>query len=98
MIGERDRSMHAPVVEGLPYIMAEMVHAVEKEHALTLADLLIRRTHLAYDTPDNARAAARRVAPVVAALLGWNIPERERQVAMYDAEASRIFAIDPEDR
>jgi glycerol-3-phosphate dehydrogenase len=77
--------------------MAEMIHAVEKERALTLADLLIRRTHLAYDTPDNGRAAARRVVPIVAPLLGWSPPERDRHIMMYDAEATRVFAIDPTD-
>jgi glycerol-3-phosphate dehydrogenase len=75
------------IVSGLPYRMSEMRWSVEHELACTLGDLLIRRTHLAYETRDNGRAAARRVA----AYLGWNAAEVER----YDAEAARIFAIDP---
>ena len=97
-LGDRDGSLRAPIVDGLPYIMAEMIHAVEQERALTLADLLIRRTHLAYDTPDNGRAAARQVAPIVAPVLGWSSSERDREIMLYDAEATRVFAIDPTDR
>jgi glycerol-3-phosphate dehydrogenase len=97
-LGDRDRALREAIVDGLPYVMAEMIHAVERERALTLADLLIRRTHLAYDTPDNGRAAARRVAPVVAPSLEWSPSERDRQILMYDAEATRVFAIDPTDR
>ena len=35
--------------------------------ACTLGDLLIRRVHVAFETRDNGRAAARKVA----AFLGW---------------------------
>ena len=77
----------AEISPGLPYRMSDMRWSVENELACTLGDLLIRRTHLAYETRDNGRAAARRVA----AFLGWSAAEVER----YDAEASRIFGIDP---
>jgi len=61
--------------------------AVEREMAYTIGDLLIRRTHVAFETPDHGRAAARRVAT----FLGWDAKELER----YDAEVARIFTIDP---
>lgn len=77
----------AEIVPGLPYRMESMAMAVEHELACTLGDLLIRRTHIAFETPDNGRAAARRVA----AFLGWGAKELER----YDAEVGRMFAIDP---
>lgn len=76
-----------PVLPGLPYRMGAMQHAVEREFAATLGDLLIRRTHVAYETRDNGRAAARRVA----AFLGWPSKEIDR----YDAEVDRIFTVDP---
>jgi len=75
------------IVPGLPYRMDAIGFAVESEMASTLGDLLIRRTHVAYETRDNGRAAARRVA----ALLGWDAKEIER----YDGEVARIFSIDP---
>jgi len=79
---------------GLPYPMSAMQYAVEHELACTLGDLLIRRTHVAFETRDNGRAAARRVAEVVAPVLLWDGAARERELARYDAEVARIFTID----
>ena len=76
-----------PIEPGLPYRMSAMRAGVERELAATLGDLLIRRTHLAFETRDHGRAAARRVA----AHLGWGARELER----YDAEVLRIFSVDP---
>jgi glycerol-3-phosphate dehydrogenase len=53
-------------------IAAEMVHGVTKEMALSLGDLLIRRTHLAFESADQGRSVAPLVAELVAPLLGWN--------------------------
>lgn len=94
MRGETDARMRERIIPELPYILAEMPHAVEEEHACTLADLLIRRTHIAFETEDNGRAAARRVAAVIAPLLGWDVAQIDRQLEAYGAEARRIFAVD----
>jgi glycerol-3-phosphate dehydrogenase len=84
---ERDDASRESLVEGLPYRMGEVAWSVEHEVACTLGDLLIRRTHVAFETRDNGRAVARRVA----AFLGWPAAELER----YEAEVLRIFAITP---
>lgn len=83
---ERDAASGAVVSAGLPYRMGEMRWAVEREMACTLGDLLIRRTHVAFETTDNGRAAARDVARY----LGWG----DDTIARYEAEATRIFSID----
>jgi glycerol-3-phosphate dehydrogenase len=67
---------------------------VERELAATLADVLVRRTHIAFETRDNGRAVARRIAPFMGALLGWSDAEQARQIERYDAEAARIFSIE----
>lgn len=92
--GVRPLSVVAPIdtegdeiVAGLPYRIGFMKHAAERELAATLGDLLIRRTHIAFETRDNGRAAARRVAE----FLGWPAKELDR----YDAEVTRIFSVDP---
>lgn len=79
---------------GLPYRLNDLRFAIERELACTLGDLLIRRMHVAYETRDNGRATARRVAEFVAPLLGWDAAAREREIARYDAEVERIFRID----
>ena len=80
----------------LPYRMGEMRWAVERELACTLGDLLIRRTHLAFETRDNGRSAARGVAAFVGPLLGWDATRQHAELARYDAEAARIFAVNRE--
>jgi glycerol-3-phosphate dehydrogenase len=80
---------------GLPYLMGALHHAVQHEFACTLGDLLIRRTHVAYETRDNGRAAARRVVESVAPLLQWDAAARSRELTRYDTEVERIFRIDP---
>jgi glycerol-3-phosphate dehydrogenase len=95
---QREPALGERVSPELPYIMAEVSHAVEHERACTLADLLVRRMHVAYETRDNGRTAARRIAPLVGSLLGWDDAETRRQLDDYDAEAARLFAVDPVDR
>ena len=79
---------------GLPYRLNDLRIAVERELACTLGDLLIRRTHIAYETRDNGRATARRVADFVGPLLEWSAAVRDREIARYDAEVARIFTIE----
>ena len=82
----RDNAGRALVADGLPYRMGELRWAMDREMACTLGDLLIRRTHVAYETRHNGRSGARSVAE------GLGMPATE--VERYDAEVSRIFAID----
>lgn len=68
---------------------------VDRELVCTLGDLLIRRTKVAFETRDNGRAAARQAADGLAGQLGWDASRRERELARYDAEVTRIFGVDP---
>src|SRR6476659_4085345 len=58
------------IVRDLPYLLAEVVYAVESEMAITLADVLIRRLHVAFEVADHGRAAARVATAVLAGRLG----------------------------
>lgn len=90
-----DASLSARVDPARPYVLAELRYAVTDEMADTLGDLLIRRIPLAFELRDNGRAAARRIAPRVAAWLGWDDARLAREVADYDAEVARIFTVTP---
>lgn len=91
---QRDPSLAKRLVQDLPYCLAEVPHAVEREMACTLADVLVRRTHVAFETRDNGRGVAKRIAPLLAALLGWSVTEQEQALADYDADMTRLFSID----
>ena len=90
---QADPALEAAVEPGLPYLLAELLHAVTHEQAVTLGDLLIRRTPIAFETRDHGRSAARRIAYVVARWLHWTPEEVDDAVADYDAESMRIFRV-----
>ena len=69
-----------------PYTIGEMRYGMQNEMASTLGDLLIRRTHLAFQTRDHGLGAAERVAKA----LGSGADA----IASYEKEANRVFAID----
>jgi glycerol-3-phosphate dehydrogenase len=82
------------VVDGLPYTVGEFRYCAQAEMACTLGDLLIRRTHLAFETRDHGVSVAERVASAVAPVLGWDDDARRRAGVDYAAEVERVFSID----
>ncbi|WP_224369186.1 glycerol-3-phosphate dehydrogenase [Hyalangium versicolor] len=92
-----DASLARPLVEGLPYLRAEAAHGVTHEFVHTLADLLIRRLKVAFETRDQGAEAARAAAEVMAPRLGWDAAETQRQLDAYSQDTARIFTIDPAD-
>jgi glycerol-3-phosphate dehydrogenase len=93
-IAAGDPALAEPVEPGRPYLLGELRHAVRSEMAVTLGDLLIRRTPLAFETRDHGRAAARRVASHVARWLAWSPVEMRAAIAEYDAEVERMFRVE----
>jgi glycerol-3-phosphate dehydrogenase len=86
----RDRpELGERLVPGLPYLKAEAVYAVRYEMALTLEDVLSRRTRaLLLDAAATAGAAGS-VAELVGAELGWSDEERAVQVDAFLALVER---------
>lgn len=67
-----------PLVPGLPYHWAEVRYALEREMALALSDLLIRRIPLIYEAPDQGLEVMHAVSRRMGEALGWS-EERIRQ-------------------
>ena len=82
----------APVATGATAIRAELVYAVQREMALTLPDLLIRRTHVFYETPGHGLPEALALATLVAPELGWDAARCAAEVEAYRAEVARAEA------
>jgi glycerol-3-phosphate dehydrogenase len=93
-----DAALRERVEPSRPYLLAELAYAVRHELALTLGDLLIRRTPVAFETRDHGRGAARRVAAQVALWLRWSPVEMRAAIAEYDAEVERMFRVEAEVR
>ena len=85
---EENPSLGERIVPGLPYLTAEVLYGVQHEMALTLCDLLIRRTHVIYEARDGAVERARAVAELMAPRLGWDEAEVERQIEEYAAQVA----------
>ena len=81
------------IADSVPYTAGELRYSVRREMALTIGDLLIRRTHLAFETRDHGIAAAPGVAELIAPLVGWDFAGQRRAVEEYESEVSRIFSI-----
>ena len=60
-----------PLVPGRFFLEAEVAWAVRNELAVSLDDVLARRTRLAQELPDRGAAIAPRVAEIIGADLGW---------------------------
>ena len=82
------------VVPELPYVRAELHHAVEAEMAMTLADVLVRRIHLAFELRDHALSIAPRVASDIAPLLHWDPARQEDEVERYARDVARMFGVE----
>ncbi len=82
------------LLDGRPYTVGELRYCARHEMAHTLADLLIRRTKIAFETRDHGMSIADRSAAAVAETLGWNTQTAAASVRDYATEVSRIFAID----
>jgi glycerol-3-phosphate dehydrogenase len=91
-----DASLGGRILDGFPYVWAEIPHTVEHEMALTLTDVLIRRLHLYYEARDGGLSVARQVAERMAREpgIGWDAGGVERQVEMFGTAlaATRGFA------
>ncbi|HEY0015465.1 MAG TPA: glycerol-3-phosphate dehydrogenase/oxidase [Longimicrobium sp.] len=82
-----DAALAGRMMEGHPYVWAEVAHAVRAEMAMTLEDVMIRRLHLFYEAADGGLAVADEAARRMAAQpgIGWSEAEAAAQVEAYRA-------------
>lgn len=85
---EENPLLGEPILPGRPCLMAEALYAVQHEMAITLCDVLIRRTHLIYEARDGGLQRAPAIAQMMAARLGWDAAQTAQQVADYAAQVA----------
>ena len=86
-----DRRLAERLAPGSAAIGAEFVYGVTREMAVTLGDLLVRRTHLAFETRDQAMSIAPGVARLVATALSWDADRVAAELRDYEREVTEIF-------
>ena len=78
-----DKQLAQPLLDGHPYLRAEVAYAVTHEGALHVEDVLARRVRLLIESPDAGASAAPEVAAIMAGLLGWNRRRRAAELRRY---------------
>jgi len=87
-----DPSLADALVPGLPYTRAEAIYAARHEMALTLDDVLTRRTRARLIDRAATLAAAPAVAELLAGELGWDAAEVQLQVDYFAAQCATEVA------
>jgi glycerol-3-phosphate dehydrogenase len=90
-----DLDLLRPLVPDRAFLEAEVAWAARHELALSLDDVLARRTRLAPELPDRGAAVAPRVAAILGAELGWGAARQELEVQVYLASARREYSVPP---
>jgi len=78
-----DSSLGRPLLDGYPYLCAEVSYAVTHEGALHVEGVLARRIRLLIESPDAGVAAAPEVAAIMGGLLGWSRRRRTEEIRRY---------------
>ena len=89
----RELDLLRPLGPDIAHLEVEVVRAVRSESALSLDDVLARRTRLAQELPDRGASIAPRVADLIGAELGWSASERAAAVTSYLAAAHREYDV-----
>jgi glycerol-3-phosphate dehydrogenase len=98
-LAREDPKLAAPIVEGRPDLLAEVVVAARLEQARTVADVLLRRTRLGLLAAPQLRdgAVARRVAEALGGELGWSRRQVRREADDWPAAVAEA-GVDPASR
>jgi glycerol-3-phosphate dehydrogenase len=89
-----DRALGQPLLNGFPYLRAEVAYAVSHEGALHAEDVLARRVRLLIESADAGTSAAPEVVAIMAGLLGWNRRRRAAELRRYqDFAAANAAAL-----
>jgi len=76
----------------LPYLWAEVVHAIQQEHAREVGDVLMRRVPLFRQARDQGLGAAPLVAASLGEILGWSSARRQASLEAYETTVARSRA------
>ena len=82
-IAENQPAYKERLIETLPYLKAEVLYAATHEGALSVADVLMRRTRISFEAPDSGLSVAAEVAKIISPALGWSDSERQKSVAEF---------------
>ena len=89
-LAARDTALAEPLIAGHPILRAEVVHQARREMALSVGDVMIRRTHLFHRHPGQGAEITPIVAGLLASELGWDAAREASSLASYLADVQRM--------
>jgi glycerol-3-phosphate dehydrogenase len=88
----QDASLATRLIDDLPYIKAEVLYAVRHEMAMTLDDVLARRTSITLEDRKRGLGIVNEVAAVMAQELGWPPEQQQAMVSAFSNTIERQLA------
>lgn len=88
-LAAQDSRLARPITAGHPAIRAEVIHTIRREMALTLRDLLMRRTHVFLEAKGHGVADISEIVDLAAEELGWDPARKASELAAYLEEVDR---------
>lgn len=82
-------SLSKKLTKELPYIKAEIYYAASSEGALSVDDVISRRTRIAFEAKNNGVHLAELIAEIIAPVLRWSAKERKSSIAAYETLVGR---------
>lgn len=89
---EKDASLGNRLIDDLPYIRAEVIHACCQEMAMTPFDVLARRTSIILEDRQRGLGVLNEVGSMMAKELGWSPEQQQALEDTYRAEVERQLA------
>jgi glycerol-3-phosphate dehydrogenase len=90
-----DKKLAKPLADGLPYLTAEIVYAASHEGAMSVDDVISRRTRLAFEAPQAGVDLVDEIAALIAPVLGWGAKEKKASIAEYKSQvAAEVEALE----
>lgn len=87
-----DPQLARPVAAGHPATKGQLLHAVRREMAATLSDLLVRRLRIFHEAPGHAAAEAPSIVDFLAGELGWDAARQAAELAAYLEEVAQMLS------
>ena len=89
----RQLDLLRPLAPDIAHLEVEVVRAIRSEAALSLDDVLARRTRLAQERADRGASITPRVAELMGAELGWSDGDRTAAIDAYLVSAHREYDV-----
>ncbi|MFO0196450.1 MAG: glycerol-3-phosphate dehydrogenase C-terminal domain-containing protein [Clavibacter sp.] len=81
---KEDTSLLEPLIEGLLYIKAEALYAITHEVALSIDDLLSRRTRIAFEASDSGLSITNYLGELLGNFAGLGKKEITKSITEYE--------------